>query len=602
MAPRNRTTPEQHAWLMSLRPEFLERQNEKKLPDFWAKLDLGWFTRWPEPGVAEAELEAEGHPLRNKATKALGDRKSYLRNWFNNRAVVKKKAAIKLEPLVTTFRSHQPVELYSRQFYKEKIQPLFTDKILREDIPKSKKLGVVKALTKAAFDAEPDEVRDAFFAQASALKAENAARRVLVRESELKITPEAYATAIESVAHVLDAFIQDLSTRTGWAFSVMGGGPDPVNGGRIQTISFHEGRNAAGATFRKAHVSFEDSVLKPYIEFLNQIYSPAICEARALTTNSEDNRNGGPIVQDESTPMQDGAVPFRGPSEPQESANQTESGTLAIEPSTMPTPPQIPNDIPNMDFIDPRLRPTPTPPTNAATNDVQDIVNPQVRPTSPSLPTPAVGAPPFVFPPTNNFAPPTSPIPTTSAFSVASVYLDPPPLLITTLASTPPPPPSPVPNQTPPAKNPAPKTSMPRKRPTVQPPSALQKITERNVAETATVAEKDSTWSKELSKALSTAQARAVKAAEAKATRAEKAAKARAARAVVVRGEGEEDNAAVEGVSAPAPNAQFPQAERPQRVRKAAISKEVISLTDARKRKSAKENDSCPNPKKKQTR
>lgn len=36
--------------------------------------------------------------------------------------------------------------------------------------------------------------------------------------------------------------------------------------------SFHEGRNLLGATFKKAHVSFEESVLKPYVEFLNQIY------------------------------------------------------------------------------------------------------------------------------------------------------------------------------------------------------------------------------------------------------------------------------------------------------------------------------------------
>lgn len=41
---------------------------------------------------------------------------------------------------------------------------------------------------------------------------------------------------IESVASVLDSFVSDLAMKTGWAFSVIGGGPDPVNGGRIQTI------------------------------------------------------------------------------------------------------------------------------------------------------------------------------------------------------------------------------------------------------------------------------------------------------------------------------------------------------------------------------
>lgn len=39
-------------------------------------LDRDWFERWPEPGVAEALCESEGHPLRKIAADSLSTRKS----------------------------------------------------------------------------------------------------------------------------------------------------------------------------------------------------------------------------------------------------------------------------------------------------------------------------------------------------------------------------------------------------------------------------------------------------------------------------------------------------------------------------------------------
>lgn len=52
----------------------------------------------------------------------------------------------------------------------------------------------MKNLTKAAFDAEPEDVREAIFAQAKALKAENAAQRADAKKSEGHLSPEGYAT------------------------------------------------------------------------------------------------------------------------------------------------------------------------------------------------------------------------------------------------------------------------------------------------------------------------------------------------------------------------------------------------------------------------
>jgi hypothetical protein len=116
-----------------------------------------------------------------------------LRNWFNNRSVNKRKAPIKIQPLISTSRSQQPLEVYSRQFYKEKVQHLVKAEVVEKNIPKREQLGIVKKFTKAAFEAEPEDVRNAIFAEASALKVENNLRKAQAQKAEADISPEGYA-------------------------------------------------------------------------------------------------------------------------------------------------------------------------------------------------------------------------------------------------------------------------------------------------------------------------------------------------------------------------------------------------------------------------
>lgn len=43
-------------------------------------------------------------------------------------------------------------------------------------------------------------------------------------------------SAIEELPNLLLSFFTEISHKTGWAFSLIGGGPDPINGGRIRTL------------------------------------------------------------------------------------------------------------------------------------------------------------------------------------------------------------------------------------------------------------------------------------------------------------------------------------------------------------------------------
>lgn len=67
-------------------------------------------------------------------------------------------------------------------------------------------------------------------------------------------------------------FCDAMEKRTGWSFTVLSGGPDPANDGKICTISIHKGKDSYGNTFGKALPDFRELVLAPYSKFLHSVY------------------------------------------------------------------------------------------------------------------------------------------------------------------------------------------------------------------------------------------------------------------------------------------------------------------------------------------
>jgi hypothetical protein len=44
--------------------------------------------------------------------------------------------------------------------------------------------------------------------------------------------------AIAVLPNVLDQFFEELALRTGWVFTILAGGPEPINGGKIRTLGY----------------------------------------------------------------------------------------------------------------------------------------------------------------------------------------------------------------------------------------------------------------------------------------------------------------------------------------------------------------------------
>ncbi|KAG6809852.1 hypothetical protein H0H92_014418 [Tricholoma furcatifolium] len=107
-------------------------------------------------------------------------------------------------------------------------------------------------------------------------------REAASQTSQETPTPEAYLEAIKEIPSFLGPVLHGLRQRTGWAFSVLMGGPDPSINGDINVASFHVGENHSRLDFSKAVPNFERSFMEPYTEFLVTVYSPETRRARAL--------------------------------------------------------------------------------------------------------------------------------------------------------------------------------------------------------------------------------------------------------------------------------------------------------------------------------
>jgi hypothetical protein len=81
-----------------------------------------------------------------------------------------------------------------------------------------------------------------------------------------------YGRAQSSLPDMIGDFLEAMAKRTGWSFTMIGGGPDGANDGKIRTISLHTGKDLYGQTFPKAIPDYKETILVPYSKFLESVY------------------------------------------------------------------------------------------------------------------------------------------------------------------------------------------------------------------------------------------------------------------------------------------------------------------------------------------
>lgn len=78
---------------------------------------------------------------------------------------------------------------------------------------------------------------------------------------------------LEVLPSVCEAFLDTLESRTGWAFSIIGGGPDPrYENGAITSATYHTGKTQHGQRFFQWYKDYEDHIAKPFKRFCHTVY------------------------------------------------------------------------------------------------------------------------------------------------------------------------------------------------------------------------------------------------------------------------------------------------------------------------------------------
>ncbi|KJA15176.1 hypothetical protein HYPSUDRAFT_149496, partial [Hypholoma sublateritium FD-334 SS-4] len=227
------------------------------------------------------------------------------------------------------------------------------------------------AIYKECFDALPEEQKKAWALRAEAEHNESL-RKV---EDALKAGPSTSPVDRQKVINCLPKFIEPLldliADHTGWKLSVIAGGPEPADGGRLNVISIHSGVTSGSVKMnygRSERIAYKEHVMTSFGRFLTKCYPVQECRERALQTghdimglaelatqhgievhsvpNGEDDelqsrsRGPTPLNSRPATPVPDTPAGVAGPPQPPPTM-VTSSPVNAPSPSSATAAPQI---------------------------------------------------------------------------------------------------------------------------------------------------------------------------------------------------------------------------------------------------------------------
>ncbi|KAG6825567.1 hypothetical protein H0H92_003238 [Tricholoma furcatifolium] len=302
MTKRQWTTPAQRTLLESRLPDFVAAQNAGTTSSFYTRVYEEWEAQNPYPEPTSAEIEAAAAEVRSKVSDGTGDTASgatigdehrdlakrtlqakrrkaqekRLFEWFHNHSRstssgTSKRSALKLTPM----RPLQGWQAFQRIYfddlkdeldeeYKEYLQSLPTDAK-----PKSKLVWSMPILMER-LEKAPQSVKD-----------EVEMYRLNARDEE---AGKDYQDAIDRLPRTIQLLRDNIVRKAGWSVLILTGGPNGKMGTITSTL-IEGGSRADGKQFTQtmSNEKLEETILKPWGEFLESVYPPEVRNARCGT-------------------------------------------------------------------------------------------------------------------------------------------------------------------------------------------------------------------------------------------------------------------------------------------------------------------------------
>ncbi|KAG9221974.1 hypothetical protein PTI98_008939 [Pleurotus ostreatus] len=259
-------------------------------------------TEVTEPaGVQTEEQGIRGEKIRKK--------QQQLRTWFrnNSRLDARPKTASFLDTIASNLgkqsqprtRARRPVELYSKSRYKSDGIKAKVDQRMIAEAPKDK-VEVKAEMKRRWAKIYNEEIGEAWRSVDPAVRKETEEKAIRLAQEEreaqtqeneaapsatdavVALSPAESQRHIQLLPVLIPSLLQQLRAKTGWAFTVLAGGPLPIANGDIDVCAFHIGETALGNSFGHAYGDFQEGILRPYTEFVRLAFNAETRQASAL--------------------------------------------------------------------------------------------------------------------------------------------------------------------------------------------------------------------------------------------------------------------------------------------------------------------------------
>ncbi|KAG6373517.1 hypothetical protein JVT61DRAFT_6155 [Boletus reticuloceps] len=253
---------------------------------FFANLFKVWFQHFPESvalfgentsgplsEAQQAQLAAavneHKEKLKNRFKNYLGSTKAGRQSRAGAQSVFKTVLASIAEGEKCE-RNLQEIEAYSKLFYDIQLK----DAIAQRLGVASSKLGKqsiqkIKEEMRALYIAEPEDVKQQVRDFIMTAKGEKGKGNKSCASPTDQIDP--YRN-IKMLAAIVNQFLTGLNKSTGWAFSLLAGGPSLDVQMNIDCYSFHVGLTSLGNDFSRAYPEFEGNIMTLFRDFLYRVY------------------------------------------------------------------------------------------------------------------------------------------------------------------------------------------------------------------------------------------------------------------------------------------------------------------------------------------
>ncbi|KAI6040522.1 hypothetical protein EDC04DRAFT_2602453 [Pisolithus marmoratus] len=227
--------------------------------------------------------------------KAIDKHKQQLHQWFHwhagsgkNHMINHKTYQLVDKLLKPKAHINKDWEIYAKVYYHSQVKPKMEGSMM--DI-----LTLCQKI-KDAFESKSEEIQDEIFhlkeeqvAVASASR-DGGKDSMINNEDDSIINLKVCQLNIKQCGPALQHILEYMVTKTGWAFSVIMGGPDPLDvQGECIVTSLHVGENKLRYNFVQAYSRFDGEVMQAYMEFLDDTFRHVGCPAHGdeMTDNPD---------------------------------------------------------------------------------------------------------------------------------------------------------------------------------------------------------------------------------------------------------------------------------------------------------------------------